>query len=211
MIQQQIIFGEQLKQQGIETAIAHADSTYEFWLPVKDYEGLYEVSNFGRVKSLARINPRNVFMPERIMSSHILKKGYRKLTLSKSGINKKFWVHRLVAIAFIPNPENKKEVNHIDCNPSNNHVSNLEWVTPSENMKHVFITGRSNILSIIKRGHYHQSARPVIQKDLNGNFIKRWDCITYAARSFGRNRTGDICSCMSGKQKSAYGFKWERA
>jgi hypothetical protein len=109
----------------------------EEWKPVSGYEGLYEVSNFGRVRSLKtgimlRLNNRGL--------------EYRSVLLCKKDLaNKSLRVHRLVAQAFIPNPENKPCVNHIDNNPNNNRVSNLEWVTPKENYQHSQMQGRNSM------------------------------------------------------------------
>lgn len=99
----------------------------EIWKDIAGYEGLYQVSNFGRIKSLRS---------KIILASLSSKSGYCYVGLAKNGMNKQKSVHRLVALAFIPNSENKPEVNHIDGNKHNNTVKNLEWVTKSENMKH---------------------------------------------------------------------------
>ena len=104
-------------------------NTTEVWKPIKGYEGLYEISNFGRVKSYR--NGGEMFMRQ------ILDKdGYLIIGLKRDGHSKLMKVHRLVGMAFIPNPENKPHINHIDYNRSNNHVENLEWVTPKENTAH---------------------------------------------------------------------------
>lgn len=123
----------------------------EIWKDIKGYEGSYQVSNLGRVKSLQRTircglancnNKRTI--PEQILRPRRdLKKGYMQVTLSKSSVLTVYSVHRLVASAFIPNPHNKPEVNHIDGHPSNNNVENLEWVTKSENAIHAFKLGLS--------------------------------------------------------------------
>ena len=121
------------------------DESKEKWRPIKEYEGRYEVSNFGRIKSVERIivYPSGKKQPhkEKIMSI-IPRKALRGRTsyycirLCKSGKYKGFLVHRLVAEAFIPNPENKPEINHIDGNGLNNQINNLEWATSSENKRH---------------------------------------------------------------------------
>jgi len=111
----------------------------EIWKDIKGYEGLYKVSNYGNIKSLPREKYRKT---EMILSQKIKKHGYKDINLSKDGIIKTHPVHRLVALAFIQNVNNKPCVNHIDCNPSNNNILNLEWVTYLENQMHSRKLGR---------------------------------------------------------------------
>lgn len=117
----------------------------EIWKPVSGYEGFYEVSNLGRIKSLRRdvAIPNSKLgtvgyrtYPERIKPCVENRRGYYQVTLSKETKHRTLSVHRLVALAFIPNPDNKPYVNHIDGNKKNNCVSNLEWCTASENNWH---------------------------------------------------------------------------
>lgn len=127
----------------------------EIWKDVVGYEGLYEVSNFGRIKGLAKIsNSGNQYgsksfrpIRERIMKEWLLKRGtgYKAVTLKNKGVRKNFLVHRLVAIMFIPNQESKPYINHKDGNSKNNHIDNLEWCTQKENMHHA-----AHILKTIK-------------------------------------------------------------
>ncbi len=116
-------------------------SEKEVWLPVQGYEGLYEVSNLGNVKRLSRISKnslgRDTRLPELIMKPIESKKqGYFRIGTSKDGRHKMNAVHRLVALAFIPNPENKPQVNHKDGDKGNNKLDNLEWCTAKENKIH---------------------------------------------------------------------------
>ena len=116
----------------------------EVWKDIEGYEGLYQVSNFGNIKSLPKVrhNGRGTYIQkEKILKPSNTSTGYKKIELCKDGKRKGFKVHRLVAIAFIPNPDNKPEVNHIDGNKINNNIDNLEWVTSSENTIHAYETG----------------------------------------------------------------------
>ena len=106
----------------------------EIWKDIEGYNGLYKVSNLGRVKSFNQTSPK-------IVSAQKTRLGYITIKLYKNGESIRKSIHRLVAKEFIPNPENKPEVNHIDCDKSNNSVYNLEWATRSENMKHADING----------------------------------------------------------------------
>ena len=112
----------------------------EVWKDVKGFEGLYQVSNIGNVK---RLISERVFA-ERLIGRTIDKYGYVKRVLSKNGKNNHFTEHRLVAIAFIDNPNNKPAVNHINGIKTDNRVKNLEWCTNKENKEHAVITGITN-------------------------------------------------------------------
>lgn len=106
----------------------------EIWKDIKDYEGLYQVSNLGRVKSLDRFNSRGFKIKGKILQiqNH---QGYQSVKLYNNG-NIRFLIHRLVAIAFLPNLENKETVNHKDFNRNNNNINNLEWKNQRENNTH---------------------------------------------------------------------------
>jgi hypothetical protein len=108
----------------------------EIWKDIPDYEGLYQVSNLGDIRSLKRKKAINL-LPS------IGTDGYYRLNLHKNG-GKTSSIHRIVAQAFIPNPDNKPQVNHKDGNKLNNHFDNLEWCTPKENTNHAHLTGLAN-------------------------------------------------------------------
>ena len=162
------------------------------------YEGLYQVSSLGRVKSL-------YFTPSIILSSAKNQRGYECVALSKKGISKTFRVHRLVAIAFIPNPENKPQVNHIDGNKFNNKIENLEWCTNSENQKHAV----DNNLKASMPGNMNPNCRAVNQLDLNGNLIKRWHSIYDICKEYNVHRS-TIYRHIIGKYKDKK-YRWEYA
>jgi hypothetical protein len=121
----------------------------EEWRDVPGFEGFYMVSNFGNVKSLDRmvVGPWRKGLQRakgRPMKLQKRKAGHLDVLIKKNGLQKRVWVHRLVATCFIPNPENLPIVNHIDSNPANNHVLNLEWCTQKHNVRHCHASGRAN-------------------------------------------------------------------
>lgn len=128
----------------------------EVWKDIQGYEGIYQISNLGRAKSLERLIPCAYGMrkiPEKIMKPALNTDGYWRVKLIKGELKKNRKVHRLVAEAFIPNPEGKRCVNHIDGNKNNNCVDNLEWVTHKENMEHAAENGLTTSWNLGK--HYH--------------------------------------------------------
>ena len=132
----------------------------ETWKDITGYEGLYQVSDLGRVKSLSRtiykVDGTTQTFKDKIIKLCLITKGYEGTGLTKKGNRESVKVHRLVAIAFIDNPENKPQVNHIDGNKLNNCATNLEWNTNIENMKHAVesglfknVKGRERLRSIL--------------------------------------------------------------
>ena len=177
----------------------------EIWKDVFGYEGLYKVSNLGRVKSINRIvnrgylnSPRKI--SEKIRIPSIDKYGYLFLRLSKNGKKKNLFVHRIVAETFIKNPNKLPVVNHFDGNKKNCSVKNLEWTTISENNKHAFkINLRKPSGGAIKY-------KPIAQFTIDGKLIYKYKSITEAMNI---TKTTNICACAKGKYKTANGFIWK--
>lgn len=176
----------------------------EIWKDIPDYEGLYQISNLGRVKSLEKTmwnNHKNIKKEEMILKPNKVGKGYYCVKLYKNKEYKMKKVHRLVAQAFIDNPENKKQVNHIDGDKENNCVNNLEWCTCRENIKHSW---KNNLHKSLK-GKYNKLSKEILQYDLQGNFIKKWESITSAQQDL---KISNISSVCSGERKKAGGYIW---
>lgn len=118
----------------------------EIWKSVLGYEGIYEVSNLGNVRSIDRVvkssNGSECFRKGKLLAKTLDKDGYQTVHLMQFGVGRRSKIARLVSIAFIPNPLEKPEINHIDFDRTNNCVSNLEWVTHKENIKHLMSAGR---------------------------------------------------------------------
>lgn len=171
----------------------------ENWKPIEEFEGLYMVSDKGRVKSKWRIRKQS--------TSH---RGYSLVSLCKENKPKTHLVHRLVAKAFIPNDNNLPEVNHMDGNKKNNDVTNLEWVTKSENERHSFrhLNHPMPIVTKMFKGKFgkeHIRSRAIMQYSLSGIFIKEWECMLQVERELGISH-GNISSCCQGKRRQVNGF-----
>jgi hypothetical protein len=161
----------------------------EIWKDIKGFEGIYQISNFGNIKSLSRKTKNGKCKSDKILKKTLDNKGYQNITIHKNFKKSIFKVHRLVAEAFIPNPYNKPQVNHIDGNKTNNLVTNLEWCTNSENQIHSYKNGL-------------KQTKKVYQYDLNNNLIKEWENATQASKYYDVHISRIIRCC-----ENAYGCK----
>lgn len=180
----------------------------EEWKPIQGYEGLYEVSDWGRVKGVDRIvfsKGGNVRLARgRIIKPYIDKDGYERVGLHKDGIRKIFGVHRLVAEAFLNKIEGKEIIDHIDGNPSNNNKENLRWATVAENNRTDIAKKRKSIASFKRT----DNKRKIRQYSMNMEHIRDFDSLHEIERELGFDNSSIVRVCK-GKQKTSYGFKWE--
>lgn len=184
----------------------------EIWKDVEGYEGLYQVSNLGRIKSLPRwiefSDGRVRFYQEKIKKDKKVSTGYRQVTLYRNCVNEYFYVHRLVAGAFIPNPNNLIDINHIDGNKTNNLVTNLEWCSRSENIKHAYDTG----LRIAHTGDaIEKKSKAVLQFKEDGTFVAEYPSETEAAKKNMCKQSTISYYCRgNNKHKKMYmGYIWK--
>ena len=143
---------------------------------IKNYEGLYAVTSCGKVWS---------YKNEKFLEPKVQRDGYLFVSLWKDGKVKNYRIHRLVAEAYIPNPDNLPQVDHIDNDKTHNYLNNLQWITNRDNCR-------------------KSKNKPILQYDLDGNFIREWN----SATDVGREVQSHICQCLKGKYKTAYGYKW---
>ena len=173
----------------------------EIWRNIKGYDGLYMVSNCGRVKTLHK-NDSYPHDKNGILKNNVSGNGYYMVALCKNGKVKRVSVHRLVAMAFIPNPNNLPVVNHKDENRKNNHVSNLEWVTQRQNLMH------SNVQKKMKAAAVKKQQKAVLMYDRNGQFVCEFESATIAAKAIGSYQQL-VSLCCYGKQKFTKGYTFK--
>ena len=165
----------------------------EIWKDIKGFEGLYQVSNLGRVKSLERIDALGHRLKEKILKPQLVRRYYR-VCLCKQSIKKTYRVHRLVWEAFNGQIPEGLQVNHINEVKTDNKLENLNLMTCKENTNY----GTRN----------ERISKPVLQFDLNDNFIKEYPSLTQVERELGFGQ-GNICNCCKGRCKTAYGYIWK--
>lgn len=159
------------------------------WKAIAGYENVYEINTLGEVR---RIDSGN------ILKGYVNPDGYRRVGLTVNGHTKVFLMHRLIAIAFIPNPNNYPCVNHKDENKSNNSLYNLEWCDYRYDLNY---GTRNNRASKSKK-------RPILQYSKTGEFIREWKSVTDLKNETGMDIT-HVSSCCRGKRKTANGFRWK--
>ena len=186
----------------------------EIWKDIEGYEGYYQISNLGRVKSLERyVNTR--WETPRIEREKILKScpdsyGYLTNILSKENVKRRYYLHQLIAKAFIPNPHNKPCVNHKDLDRLNNNIDNLEWCTKSENTKHGWENGAFDVekaRETLKYASLFIKGKPIRCIELNMDFKDAKE----ACRILGLKSPNFIRTVANPNNdaKSAYGYTWE--
>lgn len=178
----------------------------EIWKYIEGYED-YMISNLGRVKSNQSYNnPKHEW---RYLTPSDNSKGYKLVGLVKEGKRKNYYIHRLVASSFIPNPNNFKEINHIDNDKNNNCADNLEWCSRSYNVKYSYDKGEHIQPKGMegRKGKEHPISVPVKQYDIDGNFIKEYESAKMASDET-KICYVSIKKCRQGKQKTAGGFVW---
>lgn len=185
----------------------------EIWKDIQGFEGKYQVSTYGRVKSLAD-NQGNT--RELVRKPRLAKNGYLYLSLWSNSTPCWRKIHRLVAETFIENKEKLPAVNHKDGNKQNNNIDNLEWCSYSGNTKHAIQTGLINPSTLFncgelnpmygKHGKDNPCSKPVLQYDMNGNFIKRWNNVKEATE---QTKISHISAVCRKERKTAGGFLWE--
>lgn len=170
----------------------------EIWKFIPDYPS-YSISSLGRIKC-NHGSYENLIQPW-------LTKGYCYITLINQYGKKKYQVHRLVGELFIPNPENKPQINHKFGIKTDNRVSELEWSTSSENHLHAYKTLNRIPGMLGKIGKLNKKSKPVFQMDLQNNVIEKWDSMGEAGKKYGHH--SKIVMCCLGTRKTAYGYKWK--
>lgn len=189
----------------------------EIWRDIEGYEGQYQVSNLGRVRSVERqVRKWNGFktIRESFLKQKLGKNGYVQVTLCKDGRMKTYLAHRLVAKAFIPNSENKPYIDHINTIKTDNRTDNLRWVTRKENEQNpLSILHRSEWQKGGKNGMYgkfgkeHNRSIPIVQLTMDGKYIRDWECTRQVERELGFP-SNNICSVLRKRTNSSHGYKW---
>lgn len=187
----------------------------EEWVDIVDYEGYYQISNYGNIKSLSRKVLRGTYfltIPEKKIKSFINNRGYKVVTLHKNKITKSFLIHRLVAQAFIDNPLNYPYVNHKDENPLNNNSTNLEWCTQKYNVNYGNAQAKLTSSKLEANKGYS-----IAQYSIEGNLINTYKSASQVERELGFKTSPILHCCRGGYYKNgkwqsvlqSYGYIWK--
>lgn len=181
-------------------------SSTEVWKDIEDFEGLYQVSNLGRVRSLDRIDKNGQFRNGRVLADKHNNRGYHTIALYRGG-NTKYWlIHRLVAIAFLDNPDSLPEVNHKDENKANNAASNLEWCTSAYNLNYGTRKERIKRSTGYKhKTNYFNKPKPIVATSVTTGFSIMLPNIHAARKQLGIDFR-QVSAVIRGKQKTAHGY-----
>ena len=173
----------------------------EIWKDIPEYEGIYQINNFGIVKRIERKSKyrKNVKIKEKIIKEYIGTWGYKMVSLYKNNHQKTEFVHRLIAKTFIQNPNNYPVINHKDGNKLNNNINNLEWCTVSHNNKEAYRIG-------IKKPRVN--AKKILQLTKDNKIIKEWNSASEVQKKLGYSQ-GNICEVCNGRRNSANGYVWK--
>lgn len=189
----------------------------EKWRSIEGYEGLYLVSNMGKIKSVKPYTKGGIYSGkqrrETILKTGINGSGYFVVSLYKKLVKKTFILHRVVALTFIPNPENKPQVNHKNGNKLDNRVENLEWNTISENQKHSFRIGirKPSITMAGRSGEKSPTSKRVNQFDKEGKLVASFVSAKEAGQKMKLDNSQISAACRSIGKKTAGGYIWKYA
>lgn len=178
----------------------------EIWKDIEGYNGKYQISNKGEVRSFSRWKNGNLLRGGTCGNPG----PYRYVALVGNGRNdvKNFYIHRLVATYFVENPNGYNEVNHIDGDTLNNNAENLEWCSHFENMKHALKSGK--LSHEFQQGAKNKKSKPVYQKTKDGHVVKVWESVNQIQRETKYLASSIFCCCNHRKgYNTAYGYVWE--
>lgn len=165
----------------------------EIWKQIDGFDGRYSISSYGRVRSEEYVDSNGHCHKQFIRKASIGTNGYYGVVISLNGKSIRREIHRLVAVAFVQNPNNHNVVNHKDENKLNNRADNLEWCTQKYNQNYSYIPEDHHI--------------PILQFSMNGEFIKEWESVSHVSKAFGK-KVCHITSCCRGKLHSCMGYIW---
>lgn len=179
----------------------------EIWKDIPEFNGLYQVSSFGRFRGVTRVvqfgNQRRTVVGK-ILRAFPKKEGYLKISFLKNTR----YAHRVVAEVFIDNPNDLKQVNHKNGNKTDNRVENLEWISSSDNHKHAYSVLGRKCYAAGKFGAESKRSKPILQYSIIGSFVKEFSCAAEASREVGIGES-NIRQCVRGVTKTAKGFIWK--